>query len=554
MRKATTQPGLLLAALAACAALSACGSSKPTSGTAAAPGPSKPGGAVTIAFSEQPDSLDPALGTGINSAEINWLVYTPLLTYPHQEGIAGTKLVPGLAQGLPVISKDGLTYTLQLKKDLTYSDRTLVKASDFEHAIKRVLIQGSSWAPLVEPIAGAKEYEQGKKPDADISGITSDDASGRITIKLTEPHGDFAYVLAFPFASPVPARTAVDQDLSKSPPPGVGPYRVTSNQPNRQIVMEKTPGFSVPGIDRGHLDRITAKIVPSLLTEAQQVLSNKLDYMDDPPPTDILRRVRAEARDRFKTVDTISTYYMFLNVKAKPFNDIRVRQAVNYALDKRAIQRLYGGLLTPGCTFLPKGMLGHVDYPCPYGDPTAAPNLARAKQLVKESHTAGQKITVWGTSQSPTDKVVQYYADVLDSLGYKATPKVLDGPVYASSVGSQKVNAQTGFANWSQDYPHPADFMQLIETRSIQPQNSQNLGNTSDPAGIDKPLAKLAREPDLAKVASQYGAIDRYAVEKAYLAPYGQRQVTVFQSARMNFGCAKFHPLYSNDFSSWCLK
>ncbi len=94
------------------------------------------GGEITIAQTSQPDYLDPALSYTVNGIEPLWLVYTPLLTYAHEEGEAGTELIPGLAEDLPEISEDGLEYKFQLRDGLKYSDGTDVKASDFEHTIQ----------------------------------------------------------------------------------------------------------------------------------------------------------------------------------------------------------------------------------------------------------------------------------------------------------------------------------------------------------------------------------------------------------------------------------
>src|SRR5215212_7055012 len=99
----------------------------------------KEGGSITLAQTSQPDYLDPALSYTVNGWEPMWLVYTPLLTYARAEGSAGSKLIPGLAKELPKISEDRLTYRLTLRDGLKYSDGSPVRASDFEHTVKRVL-------------------------------------------------------------------------------------------------------------------------------------------------------------------------------------------------------------------------------------------------------------------------------------------------------------------------------------------------------------------------------------------------------------------------------
>lgn len=513
------------------------------------------GGSVTAAFSSQPDYLDPALSYSVAGREAVWLAYTPLLTYKHAEGEAGGQLIPGVAKAMPKVSDGGRTYTLTVRPGLKYSDGSPVKASDVEHAIKRVLILGSGGAPFFEVIKGAKQFEGGKDSSADISGISADDSSGKITFQLTQPRGDFGYILAFPFAAPVPASTPF-KDQSKDPPPGVGSYTITDVTPNRQFVLKKNAKFDLPGIPKGHLDEITVKIMPNIRQETQQVLNNQLDYMDDTPPSDLLGQVKARARDRFKTQASLSTYFFFLNTREKPFDNAKARAAVNYAIDRRAIVRLFGGLFKPDCYFIPPGMPGHPSDPCPYGDPNAAPNVAKAKQLVQESGTAGTPVTVWGDTDSPTDKITQYYADVLNSIGFKAKPKLIDTGVYLATVGNQKTRAQTGFADWYGDYLHPVNFMQLFNGSAITQTNNKNYSNVDDPS-LNRQIDTLNRDPDLDSTADRWAKLDEYATgpQHAYTAAYGHNMASIFMSDRMDFQhCATFHTLFQNDFSSWCLK
>src|SRR5262245_29392429 len=243
-------------------------------------GEAKEGGSITISQTSQPDFLDPALSYTVNGWEPMWLVYTPLLSYKHAEGTEGSKLIPGLAESLPKISSDGKTYELTLRKGLKYSDGTPVKASDFEHTIKRVLNLESGGSAFFLAIKGAQEYVDAGKPDGDISGIEADDATGKITITLNEPDGTFSNVLAMNFAGVVPGDTPFE-NLTKTPPPGVGPYKITESVPNREFVMQRVKTFNVPGLPKGHIDTITTKIVKSTEQQAQDVISGQLDYMQD---------------------------------------------------------------------------------------------------------------------------------------------------------------------------------------------------------------------------------------------------------------------------------
>jgi peptide/nickel transport system substrate-binding protein len=550
---------LLLAALSLFV-IAACGDDDDSGDSGDGGGGGKSGGSVTISQTSQPDHLDPALTYTVNGIEPLWLVYTPLITYPHKPAPEGSELIPGLAEALPDVSADGKTYKLKLREGLKYSDGSPVKASDFEHAIKRVLNLESGGSAFFLGIDGAQDYVDAGKCEGDIKGIVTDDKTGDITINLTEPDGSFSHVLGMWFAAPVPSDTPC-KEMTKDPPPGVGAYMVTESVPNRQFVLEKNPNFPDlgPDIPPAKIDKITTKIVKSAQRQAQDVISGKLDYMQDPPPADLKPEVKSKYSDRYREQTAASTYYFFMNTRLPPFDDPKVREAVNLGVDKPALARIFAGELAPGCSFLPPGLPGYDEAldveDCPSGNPNEPPDLEKARQMIKDAGVDGMEVTVYGNNDDPTDKVTEAYADMLNQMGFKATPKILDGGVYFQTIGSAKTKAQTGFLNWFQDFPHPKNFFFLVDGKSIQPTNSQNPGNVDDP-DITKGIAELNLEPEITdEVAGQWAELNKELVERDYIVPYGHRKLSTFFSERMDFeNCSLFHPVYFNDYSSWCLK
>jgi peptide/nickel transport system substrate-binding protein len=541
----------VLLALALIVGVSACGSSS-TSSTS-----NSTGGTATVLMGTAPDSLDPGLGFTTQSYEATWITYTGLVTYAHASGEAGTKLIAGLAESLPTVSSDGKTYTFTLRKGLVYSNGTPVEASDFTHTIERAIKLG--WGEkelLTENIVGGEAFDKGKA--ATISGIQADDSTGKITIKLLAPYGPFLNVLAFPAAGLVPGDTPM-KSLPNSPPPGVGAYEITSVVPNKSFSLIRNPHFSdstIPGVPAGHVN-VNVKIVSNNQSETEQVLDNSadvFDYNDTIPPT-LLAKVEAQAKERYAKEATVSGEYFFLNVKSKPFSSPLVREAVNYAIDRRALQRLDSGMLDPACFFLPVGMPGHPSSPCPYGEPNAGPNVAKAKELVQKSGLAGTSVTVWGGSRAPHKEFVDYYAGVLNEIGLKATEKIVADAQYYPTVGNLSNKVQTGWMSFSQDFPNPIDFYQLLDAHSILPTENHNLSQVDDPH-IQSELATLSPTPSsqLDSVLSRWQALDLYTAQKAYMAPFGYDEVPKFFSDRIDFGAAVFHPVYGNDWSSLQLK
>jgi peptide/nickel transport system substrate-binding protein len=544
---------LLLAGLSALAGLIlvACGGGSSSSGGTS-------GGTATVLMGTAPDYLDPNETYTTQGAEATWISYTPLVTYKHENSPGGNEVIPGLATALPQISSDQKTYTLTLRKGLVFSNGQPVKASDFKCTVERMIkVNWGGKSFVTDNVAGATDFDAGKAND--ISGITTDDATGKITIQLEKPYGAFTNVLAFPDLGLVPCGSP-DTTQTTNLPPGVGPYMITDIVPNKSFSLVKNPKFAalnIPDIPTGHLDRINVTIQSNTQTAAQEVLNNQADNFDagDTVPPSLVPQIQSQASDRFEAVTIPSTFYFFLNVQIPPFNNELARQAVNTAIDRPALQRLASGFLKPECFFLPEGIVGHPDSACPYGAADGHGDIAKAQQLVQQSGTAGQNITVWGEERSPRTEYVQYYTDLLNKIGYHATPKIISSTTYFPTIGNAKTAPQTGFADWIQDFAHPADFYLLLDANSIQPVNNENFGNVNDPF-IQQQLAKLENVPttQLNSSASQWQALDEYVAKKAYVVVYGSEQVPKFMSNRIDFGSAVVHPTYLNDWSTWSLK
>ena len=251
-----------------------------------------------------------------------------------------------------------------------------------------------------------------------------------------------------------------------------------------------------------------------------------------------------------------NTYYFFLNGTIPPFDKLDARKAVNYAIDSNALVRVFGGRLTPGCTFLPPAVQGYKKFDCAYGDPAGKGDIAKAKELVEKSGTKGQTVTVWTNNKDPRPAIAEYYADVLSQIGYKSKIKTLDQQVYFDKIGTKSTKAQTGFTDWYQDFPHPADFFQpLLSGASLKSTPTSNQGFVNDPE-LNKKIDEYTKAETVDEVAEKWGDLDEYVVnEKAYIVPYGYEETTAFFSPRMNFeDCNGVHPVYKTDWTVFCLK
>jgi peptide/nickel transport system substrate-binding protein len=553
MGKVSKRALALLLAVLAMAVVAACGSDDDSSDSGSS---GEQGGEIKIG-TVGPDNADPVMFQTTQAVQAFQLAYVPLITYAHKEGSAGSEIIPGLAEAVPEPTNGGKTYEFQLREGLKYSDGSPVKASDFENTIKRLLVLGSGWSFFYSPIIeGSEEFQNKGDIKGDISGIETDDQAGTVKITLTEPDTKILFALAEPYAAPTPAAKSPAKQL-KQPPPGVGPYVLDFVDFNRLYTLTRNKNWTdIPGIPRGNFDKITGEVNDSVTKMTQDVITGKLDFMTEDPTGDQLPEVRAKYADRYsEDANPPNVYYNFLNVTVPPFDKQEAREAVNYATDSNALVRIFGGRLTPGCNFLPEGVVGHEAIDCKYGDPAGKPDIEKAKQLVKDSGYEGEKVTYWTNNKDPRPAIADYFRDMLNEIGFDADVKTLDQQVYFEQIGLKRNKAQIGFTDWFQDYPHPGDFIEsLLSTRALSSEVTFNQGFVSDPE-LDKKLDELRPKPP-EEVAGQWADLDDYVVnQKAYVQPYGSEESSSFFSERMNAeDCSGVHPVYKNDWLLFCKK
>jgi len=545
--KGPTKLAALTLALAAALALSACGSSNSASTTGSE------GGTLKATFGSFPDSLDPGLAyTGEGSTAV-YNVYIPLLTYAHASGSAGSKVIPGLAEALPKITDGGRTYTLTLRKGLKYSDGTPVKASDFAASVERMFKLNSPGSPFYTDIVGAEAFAKTKQ--GGIPGIETDDASGTIVIHLAKPRGTFSNELALPFAAPVPAGTPAE-DLTAHPPPSTGPYEIASAQPGRGWDYRRNPQWAknnaklMPEIPSGHVDRIEVDVIRNPTTQVNDLESGRYDWMGNPPPADRYAEVKSKYEgSQFKVEPTISTYFFWMNTRQAPFDDVKVRQAVNYAVDTRALERIYAGQIAGTHQILPPGMPGYKQFDLyPH-------SLEKAKELVAAAKPSDREITIWTDNESPNNEAGEYLEGVLKELGFETTLKLINSDNYFGVIGNESTpNLDIGFANWFEDYPHPNDFFEpLLSGESIVPTGATNLARIDDPQ-LNAEIEKLGEGPLTPAVEGEYAELDKQFMEQAPWVPYGTSTLPTFVSSEVDLDSVIFNPTFAQDLTSFQFK
>jgi peptide/nickel transport system substrate-binding protein len=478
-----------------------------------------------------------------------WNVYLPLLGYRHVSGPAGARLVPYLATSLPRISHDRRTYTLTLRDGLRYSNGARVRASDFKKTVERDFLLDSAGAAFFRNVVGAERFA--KRPKGGISGIAVDDAARTIVISLVRPQADFPDVLASEFAAPVPAGSP-PTDTSLHPLPATGPYVIKSYQTKSRIVEERNPNFQAwrfhGAVPVGNPDRVTWDVVPNASVALHRVLSGKDDWMGYYQiPSKRLPAIERKRKWRLRFFTPPNLMYFFMNTKVPPFTSVKVRQAVNYAISRRWLKRLAGGLAHTTENVLPPG------YPSFRPHHLYRHDLRKAIRLVRESGYRGKHVIVWNHDVAADLPFTDYLVSVLQRIGFKATEKVVTAGSYWTTIGNENTRAQIGFANWVQDYPHPLDWFGLLDGRTITPTHNSNYANF-DVDWVNREIEALTLPRKLTRrVDTLWASLDRRVMQLAPWAPFLNQEGTDFFSTRVDLGCYVNNVLYEFDYASICV-
>jgi YVTN family beta-propeller protein len=499
------------------------------------------GGTVVVATEVRlPNTLDPAVVYDPIGWQILSVTNDGLLAYEKVGGPDGSTLVPDLASALPQVSPDGLSYRFPLRDGLIYSNGDPIAPEDFRRGLERSLALTREAQGLFGAIEGADACG-GKPPSCDLSdSILVDEES--VTYRLSFPDGELPFKLAMPFAFPVPADTPME-DQGLVPVPATGPYMVDTAEGD-SIDLIRNPRFeewSAAAQPDGFVDRISWRFDMPLPAAFEQVTEGGVDVMFDAPGADELATLEAAHPDQVVRWPQPATIFVGFDVLKPPFDDVRVRQAVNYAIDRELIIELFGGRTgqRPTCQILPPNFQGYAPF-CPYTvDPGTgtwtAPDLDRARELIEEAGAVGQEVIALvaevGLPEGAVD-VMEHVVEVLNELGLRARPEIVEedrdyfGMINAVSSPDHPEIYMSG---WISDYPGAANFIQA-QFACGGFANSSGLCDDELDAAIEEALALNATDPGAANRA--WIDIEHSLVEDAQQAPLVNFVATHAISAR----------------------
>ena len=496
-------------------------------------------------------SLDPAVVVFNDSigGQILSITNDGLLSFKKLGGADGTTLVPDLASALPEVSADGLTYRFPLREGIRYSNGDPVRPEDFRRAVERTIALwplDEDLGPDVAVLYGAIEGTRACQKDPSTCDLSEAIVADReaVTFHLSRPDPDLQLKLAMPWAFPVPVTTPV-MDQGLDPLPATGPYMIAEAGADG-IDLVRNPEFhewSGAAQPDGIVEAIGWRFDEEPAEAFDRLDAGELDWMTDPPVED-LRSLQVAHPDQVVVRPNLASLSVGFNVRTPPFDDERVRQALNYAIDRNRVVELKGPTNAQAtCQILPPNLQGYEPF-CPFTlDPESrewsAPDLDRARALIEDADAIGDKVTVWVTPFRPEDiETIGYIVEVLNELGLRATREIVhDSHQYWGAVYAGE--AQAFLTGWGSIYPSAHDF--------IYPQFS--CGGFANPSGycsktldaaIDEAQRLQATDPAAAN--SAWIEIEHRLVEEAVWVPLTNPVSTYAFSARTEN--VQVHPQY----------
>jgi ABC-type transport system substrate-binding protein len=492
------------------------------------------GGKIILLTQNGPDYLDTGLAYLSTSWEILPTVNNGLLTYVKSAGAEGMNLVPDLATELPTISPDARTYTFVVKKGVRFGPpvNREVMATDFKYSLERLFTLNSPGVGFYMNIQGAPQMSRGDTKH--IQGIVV--SGDTITFHLQEPDALFLNKLAMPFAYVVPQEVAEyhPQDYSQHNV-ATGPYMIGEYVPRRRIMLVRNPNYTG---HEGYADTLEIQLGGNNLNALAKVKKGQADLsMDHLPPSELPRLMRdARHKDRLRITPVGSLYYIFMNLRVKPFDDLRVRQAVSYAIDKRALLKVWSGQGIIADEILPPEFPAYQAlnlYP--------GPNLEKAKALLAEAgYPQGFKTDFYAQNTDPWTRVAEVVQAQLRQVGIMTTIKIFDTSIFYQLIGRPAEKIPMGLSGWYQDYPDPSNFIDvLFNGRRITPVHNNNVSHYDNPE-VNQLIEETLKLIDPEARTKNWRQLDRMIMADAPIVPYLHFTYHAFISRRL--GGYVYHP------------
>lgn len=513
----------------------------------------KQGGTLRVNLASDTDSTDPAFGYHIVSWQYEYATQAKLLNHASKPGVDGTRLLPEVATDLPAVSDDERTYTFTVRSDedaYRFNTGETVTAVSFAAAIDRALnpAMQSPASAFVDDIVGAQEVLQGRVGHTPGVRVLP---GNRLQIELVEPAPDFAARIAMPFFAAIPENLPIVPE-GVDTPPSAGPYHIASRERSRSIVLKRNPYYRHGRAH--HVDEIVYNVGVDPNEALEQIERGEADFLGDGLPPEEEARLGAQYGlngPRFMVSTTsLQLDYLAMNTSRPLFSDVRVRRAVNFALDRPELLQLRGahsGRVTDH--ILPPGMPGFRDDTDLF--PLDGPDVTRARSELPEGFEGGDAV-VYTTDTLAGPSLGYCVRDNLAAIGITVEVKTIPDTLMHQLAGRRGEPFDGLLTGWVADYPDPFCYINaLLHGSTIRETNNMNFAYFNDPV-YNKKMDAAARLSGPERYEA-YGELDiDISTNAVPWVSYDNRTARDFVSERVVD--AYHHPVYGLDFATLWLR
>jgi peptide/nickel transport system substrate-binding protein len=511
---------------------------------------SKKGGTITILSVGDVDHIDPGQAYYQFTYAITYVTQRPLLAYKPNS----VKPVPDLATAMPTISKDGLTVTVHIHNNVKFSPpvNRVVTSADVKYAIERGFdssVANGYASAYFGVLKGAPTKPTTKTPN--ISGIETPNKT-TIVFKLIHPSGVFVGALQEPLTAPVPGEYAAKYDKGTASSYGnhqvaTGPYmiqndasgKITGYAPGKEIILVRNPNWNASTSWRpAYADKILFKEGFDPTVATKQILSGSADSNGDfPPPAANMQQIEANSsqKKQLEFTPTSGSRYVSLNTRKPPFNNLYVRQAVAYVLDRNAMRLTRGGAIDGEIAthfispdfgpvgFNQAGGFGFNPFPSKNNSGDVAKAMALMKKAgYKSGKYTGPQVTQVADNTAPGSNTAAVVANSLAKIGINVkTISVEHAAMFTKFCGVPK-NTPNICPNvgWLADFHEPQTLLDpTFNGKNILPTNNSNWPLLNDPA-INKLMDKAELELNPETRYKEWGQIDKMLTTGASAIPW----------------------------------
>lgn len=492
-------------------------------------GEGKRGGTIRVLGQPEFSHLDPSMGNDGGVNNFYRLIYRTLTTAANEPGPGGTKIVPDLATDTGRPNEDATEWTFTLKDNIFFEDGSPITAADFKYGLERsmdpALRIGSDFH--VEYLEGAKEYQGIYKDPKGLDSIeVVDDKT--ITFHLNRPVAYFPVVVTSPPFTPFPAGKIANVRQLDEKPIASGPYKLQSYQRGAKLTLIRNDKWDPatdevrPALPDSYEFQfgIDAATVDDRMLAAQGDDANAVGVYSIQPST--LAKIQTpEIKARTIRDHPSCTFYLYLNMAKKPLDDLKVRQAINYAIDKQSVITVTGG---PQVTQVATDMLlpnvpGREEFDL-YPTPDHKGDVEKAKQLLAEAgHPDGFKVTMDVRGLPKWQAQSEAIQASLAKVGIEAKLNVIDATTYYEVIQTTAKQNEIGITGWCGGGQTGETLLTpLFDGDRLYPTGNNNNSQLNDPE-INKAFDEIARMSNVDEQNAAVAKLNRQIMELAPVVP-----------------------------------